>query len=116
VHEVAVRTRRLVRRRIATPAFHPNAAQRVLDAGPGVFAVRRGGGAAAPVLALTNVTARAQEAVLARDQLDSPAAVWRDRITGRERRADPRGTLWLSLGPYEVLWLTPDDDAAPPAP
>jgi len=23
---------------------------------------------------------------------------------------DPRGILWVSLRPYEVLWLTPDDD------
>jgi len=111
VHEVAVRFRRLVRRRIATPAFHPNAAQRVLDAGPGVFAVRRGGtGGPAPVLALTNVTSRPQEAVVVREMLESPAVTWRDRITGRARRVDPRGVLWVSLRPYEVLWLTPDDD------
>ena len=117
VHEVAVRFRRLVRRRIATPAFHPNAAQRVIDAGPGVFAVRRGGaGGPAPVLALTNVTSRPQEAVFPRDQLDSPATVWRDRITGRDRRAIPGGALWVSLRPYEVLWLTPDDDGPSPAP
>jgi hypothetical protein len=117
VHEVAVRFRRLVRRRIATPAFHPNAAQRVLDGGPGVFAVRRGGaGGPAPVLALTNVTSHPQEAVFAREDLESPAVVWRDRITGRERRADRTGALWVGLRPYEVLWLTPDDDASAPGP
>jgi sucrose phosphorylase len=108
VHEVAVRFRRLVRRRIATPAFHPNAAQRVLDAGDAVFAVLRGGTAGVPpVLALTNVTAAPQEAVFAREHLGTEAATWLDRITGRERRAD-HGVLRVALRPYEVVWLTPD--------
>jgi sucrose phosphorylase len=113
VHEVAVRFRRLVRRRIATPAFHPNAAQRVLDAGRGVFAVRRGGaGGPAPVLALTNVTSVPQEVSLPREGLDAPATAWRDRITGRERGAVTEDALRLTLRPYEVLWLTPDDVSA----
>jgi hypothetical protein len=68
------------------------------------------------VLALTNVTPQPQEAVLARQDLDSAAVVWRDRITGRDRRATPDGPLWVSLRPYEVLWLTPDDDDPSPAP
>jgi sucrose phosphorylase len=109
VHEVAVRFRRMVRRRIATAAFHPNAAQRVLDAGDAVFAVLRGGaGGVPPVLALTNVTAEPQEAVFAREHLGTAAAVWLDRITGRERRAD-HGVLRVALRPYEVVWLTPDE-------
>jgi hypothetical protein len=108
VHEVAVRFRRMVRRRIATPAFHPNAAQRVLDAGDAVFAVLRGGTAGVPpVLALTNVTAEPREAVFAREHLGTDAVVWLDRITGRERRAD-HGVLRVALRPYEVAWLTPD--------
>ena len=41
VSQVARGMRRLVRRRIAQPAFHPNASQRVLDAGPAVFALLR---------------------------------------------------------------------------
>jgi glycosidase len=108
VHEVAVRFRRMVRRRIATPAFHPNAGQRVLDAGDAVFAVLRGGTAGVPpVLALTNVTAEPREAVFAREHLGTDAVVWLDRITGRERRAD-HGVLRVALRPYEVVWLTPD--------
>ena len=103
-----MRFRRMVRRRIATPAFHPNAAQRVLDAGDAVFAVLRGGtGGVAPVLALTNVTEEPQEAVFAHEHLGTSAAVWLDRITGRERRA-AHGLLRVALKPYEVVWLTPD--------
>jgi sucrose phosphorylase len=113
VHEVAVRIRRLVRRRIATPAFHPNAAQRVLDVGRGVFAVLRGGdGGPPPVLALTSVMMEPAEVVLARDLLGSRATAWRDRITGRERGVVTDELMRVTLRPYEVLWLTPDDVSA----
>ena len=107
-HRVATRFRRLVRRRVRTPAFHPNGAQRVLDAGEGVFAVWR----ASPdgrqrVLALTNVTAAPQRVAVAADSLGGAAGAWRDLLTSRRLPGVPDG-LAAVLRPYEVLWLTPD--------
>jgi sucrose phosphorylase len=107
-HRVATRFRRLVRRRVHTPAFHPNGAQRVLDAGEGVFAVWR----ASPdghqrVLALTNVTAAPQRVALPAEELGGAPARWRDLVTSRRLPGQPLG-LEAVLRPYEVLWLTPD--------
>ena len=59
VSQVARGMRRLVRRRISQPAFHPNASQVVLDAGPAVFALLRERQGVQRLLALTNVTASA---------------------------------------------------------
>jgi hypothetical protein len=53
------------------------------------------------------------ELLLARDDLGSRATAWRDRITGRERGAVTGEAFRVTLRPYEVLWLTPDDDVAP---
>ena len=107
-HRVATRFRRLVRRRVHTPAFHPNGAQRVLDAGEGVFAVWR----ASPdghqrVLALTNVTAAPQRVALPAEALGVAPAGWRDLVTSRLLPGQPHG-FEATLRPYEVLWLTPD--------
>ncbi len=98
------RYRRLLRVRAAHPAFHPHGEQRILDAGPAIFAVlRRGATSAGPVLCLHNVSGRPQTA-----EVDL-AAIWdaspgrlTDLLTGRTldmRRA-------LRLGPYQVRWLT----------
>jgi sucrose phosphorylase len=106
VHQVASRLRRLARRRIATPAFHPNAPQRVLDVGAGVFAVLRGPGAdARPVLALTNVTALEQRLHVSETDLPALGTVWTDLLS--PRRVSPAGGLEIVLKPYEVAWLAP---------
>lgn len=104
VYAVASGLRRLARRRIATRAFHPNAPQAVLDAGPGVFAVRRGAGAER-VVALTNVTAAEQRVTLDAAVLGGPDAI-KDLITGR--LAPLRGgRLDTALRPYGLVWLAP---------
>ncbi|HVR70123.1 MAG TPA: sugar phosphorylase [Vicinamibacteria bacterium] len=107
-HRVATRFRRLVRRRIRTPAFHPNGEQRILDAGEAVFAVRRTSpGGRQRVVALTNVTALPQSVVLPAEALGGAAGQWRDVITSRRLRGQPGG-LEAALRAYEVLWLTPE--------
>ncbi len=106
-HQVAQRTRRLVTRRIRIPSFHPNAGQRILAGGDGVFAVlrtaREGGGR---VLALTNVTAREQRVAIPLGETGSAATRWRDALSGRAVSArDAR--VEVSLRPYGLLWLEP---------
>ena len=58
------------------------------------------------VLALTNVTARAQRFTCPRGALGRDAADWRDRLGGRTV-GTPEGALAVDLEPYEVLWLSP---------
>jgi len=107
VYQVAVRLRRLIKRRVGIPAFHPNAEQRVLFPGDGVFAVlRETRDGRQGVLALTNVTALEQHVRLPKDVLGAPASAWTDLTSGRRQRT--RGDLDVVLPPYGVLWLTPD--------
>jgi len=104
VHQVAVRMRRLIRRRIRCAAFHPNASQRVLFASPAVFALlRESADGTERVLALTNVTAAEQRLAFDTAELGGGEA-WRDLLSGRPQLAND-GTLALVLRPYEVLWL-----------
>jgi sucrose phosphorylase len=108
VHRVATRFRRLVRRRIATPAFHPNGRQRILPAGDSVFAVlRHSPDASQRVVALTNVTGGTQRVSLPASAIDGSSAKWRDILTASVRAGEGKG-LDVLLRPYEVLWLTPE--------
>ncbi len=92
-------TRRL-RLRAAHPAFHPDAAQEVLDLDPRVFAVRRtapSGGEA--VTALANVSL--ETVALPLDRLP-PAADVKDLLGGSGLECGNE----CRLGPYEAAWLT----------
>lgn len=109
VHQVAARFRRLVKRRIATPAFHPNADQRLLDVGQAVFAVvRETRDGAQRVVALTNVTAQPQRVGVSAAELRAGSARWRELLTGQSLRGTPEGGLDVALRPYGVMWLTPE--------
>jgi glucosylglycerate phosphorylase len=100
--------RQLLQARRSAAAFHPAAPQRVLDLGPGLFALQRGpaeDGSDQTVLALHNVTARSQTVNLAEAlaSLHLPSAVpLRDLITGAA--VEDRATS-LTLPPYRVVWL-----------
>jgi sucrose phosphorylase len=107
VHRVATRFRRLIRRRIATPAFHPNGAQRIVPAGDSVFAVlRTSPDGTQRVLALTNVTDAPQSVALPPEELGGAARSWQDILSGREWQGSGE-RLEATLQPYEVRWLTP---------
>ena len=82
---------RLIRVRRAEAAFHPNAAQTVVNVGNAVFAIRRGSNAR-QVLALHNVTAQPQQVML-----DSAMT---DLLGG-----GAFGPGAVELAPYQVLWL-----------
>jgi sucrose phosphorylase len=99
VHLIHIRTR--------LAAFHPAADQRVLLLNPAVFSIvrvaRRSEGF---VMALTNVTAEAQELLVPLDRLDMPLSLWRDTLTDRHIRAEG-DTLRVPLKAYEIIWLEP---------
>jgi sucrose phosphorylase len=92
--QIFARMATLLRARRAQPAFHPNAPQRVLPTGPGVFGLRRGPYRGQEIVSLHNLTGE-------RQALEGPWPAALDLITGRRVETCPV----LSLGPHEVLWL-----------
>jgi glucosylglycerate phosphorylase len=107
VHEVATRFRRMLKRRVARAAFHPNASQRVLDLGPAIFGVVRATSDASDrVVALVNVTPATQSVSISCDETGSTARTWRDTLSKRTLTVTA-GTLPVTMKPYDVLWLIP---------
>jgi sucrose phosphorylase len=86
---------RLLEVRRLQPAFHPNAPQRVLPAGRGVFGLERGPREGQTIVALHNLTGTVQTV----PPLGSTGHI--DLISGR--RFPPEESL--ELGPYQALWL-----------
>jgi sucrose phosphorylase len=78
------------------PAFHPQAAFEVLDAGTGLFVIRRTGGGQT-IYAVTNVSSRPVALDLDRLGIARPA---HDRVSGD--RID--SAQWV-LAPYRFAWL-----------
>jgi sucrose phosphorylase len=78
------------------PAFHPQAAFEVLDAGAGLFAIRRTGGGQT-IFAVTNVSARPVNLDIERLGISRSA---RDLVSGDRIDSDP----WV-LAPYRFAWL-----------
>jgi glycosidase len=113
VRLVATRIRRMLKRRVARPAFHPNADQLVIDAGASVFAIlrtaatRANGAPADRVLAITSVSAAPVELAIDLAAIGVDEIRWRDTLSRRPLIAI-YGQLLLTLRPYEVLWLVPE--------
>jgi sucrose phosphorylase len=107
-HQIARRFFRLLEVRTASPAFHPNAGQRILRGNPAVFAVLRiAKDGRQAVLALTNVSDREQAVSFSEKETGVASRLWRDLLS--ERGVEGRdGRLETRLAPYEVLWLTPE--------
>jgi sucrose phosphorylase len=106
LHQVAAAHRTLLRARVATPAFHPRGAQRVLRLSPAVFSLLRTSPSGdARVVCLTNVTASVQEVEVGVRELGIASEAWYDLLGGRGWLATD-GCLRVALGPYDVLWLT----------
>jgi sucrose phosphorylase len=95
--------RNLIRARALQPAFHPNAAQVILELDDRVFALeRRQQGEGARLLALHNVS---DEAVALTVPVPDESVTWTDVISGRTLEPE-HGGLSLGLPPYRFAWLT----------
>ncbi len=92
--------RRLLAARRAQPAFHPGAPEAVLDAGPGVFALRRGPRDGQMVWALHNVTASPVSVDPAGIGTETPGPA-RDLLADSSVNL----TVPIELGPYGVRWI-----------
>ncbi|MEJ2338107.1 MAG: alpha-amylase family glycosyl hydrolase [Gemmatimonadales bacterium] len=96
---------RLLSIRVSEPAFHPNAAQEVLDLSPSLFAVlRTSRDGERRILALTNVTDKDQRLELDVEELALPQGRFRDLVSKAELESEA-GKLSVTLEPYDVAWL-----------
>ena len=80
-------------------AFHPHSPQRVLEAGPGIFALARGPRKGQLVVALHNLTGSPREAT--GDWLMTGPEGWQDLVGGEYIAA----ATAVRMDPYQVLWL-----------
>ncbi len=97
-HRVFVGIARLLRARAAEPALHPDAAQRVHDAGPALFVIERRTADGRRLLAATNVTNEHARLAVA------DAAAWSDLLSGES----PSGPE-VAMPPFAVRWLVTRD-------
>jgi glucosylglycerate phosphorylase len=102
---VFTRMRGLLQARAAEAAFHPNAAQRVLDLGVGVFAVLRTAADGSKVLCVQSVSAARQSLSIDLQQLGFRNAPLSDLLGGGTVAPSGLGQLDMALAPYQVLWL-----------
>ena len=96
----------LIQTRTRCRAFHPSATQQVITRDAAVFSVLRRTRGGEMILALTNVTAAAQELLLPLDSLGEDTTLWRDILVDRYIRAE-QGLLRIPLDAYEIIWLEP---------
>lgn len=108
VAKVASRFIHLIRTRMSSPAFHPNAAQQVLEGHRHVFALLRSARDGTRVLALTNVSDREQTFICARETLSTDTSDWEDLLSGLKIQTDD-AALAVRLEPYAILWLRAAD-------
>ena len=98
---------RLTAIRVKKRAFHPHGKQKILTISKSIFAVYR----ISPekdqhILALINVSDKVCRIEVPLSELDTNAIHWYDLVSEMEWMADD-GKLYLSLQPYDVIWLSP---------
>jgi glucosylglycerate phosphorylase len=97
--QVFARYARLLEVRWRQPALHPRSGQRILEVGPGIFALARGPREGQSLVTLHNVSDSPR--VAAGDWPAGGRGDWEDVIGGE--RFDSGSEL--QLAPYQVLWL-----------
>ena len=101
---------RLIAIRTKKRAFHPNGDQHILMITPDIFTILR----ISPegdqhILTLTNVTNRACKIEVPLSRIGTGETRWYDLVSGMEWMAENQ-RLYLSLQPYDVMWLEPYRD------
>lgn len=106
-YRVASRFRQLAEHRVAIPALHPGARQKLVPTDGTVFVLwRRSLDGASVLLALVNVTGQQQHVDVPCALLEVQNPSWKDRFTG-SRFGCCGDRLSATLSPYAVLWLEP---------
>ncbi|WP_296897612.1 sugar phosphorylase [Thiohalocapsa sp.] len=102
---------RRLRLRAAQPAFHPDAAQTVLELPKGLFGVRRDAAETGQRLwMLANVTNRKRSCALSRLDRHWQRGCWRELISGWESDAAALASRF-ELAPHQVAWLVHEPKA-----
>ncbi|EFK06276.1 alpha amylase, catalytic domain protein [delta proteobacterium NaphS2] len=104
-HKIAYGFGTMVWRRTLEKAFHPNAAQHILNISDAVFAVLRTSvDQKERILCVINITSREQHITVDLSQLELHSKSWLD-ILSEQSFAAQGNTLTLKLSPYDVVWL-----------
>ncbi len=105
-HKIAYGFGDMIARRTRERAFHPNAAQRILQISDAVFAlVRTSIDKKEQVLCITNITARNQPVTVNISAQGLNPKFSRLDILSKRSFSTDGGVISLNLSPYEVLWL-----------
>jgi glucosylglycerate phosphorylase len=107
-HAVLTRLRGQLGARVREPAFHPSAAQLIVDAGPSHFALQRTSEAGdSTVVCVHDVSGRgARIRAKAPDRLPGGARLV-DLLDGSEHVTEVDGTVDVAVPPYGARWLRP---------
>ncbi|MBI9074387.1 MAG: sugar phosphorylase [Desulfatibacillum sp.] len=108
-HKVVDLYGRMIAKRVKETAFHPNAPQEVLNLHPAIFCVKRTcPETGQPVLAMTNVSGSAISFDMSCKKTGIHCNRFVEILSGDRRiyETDKNFNLQLTLGPYDVLWLT----------
>ena len=97
---------KLIEIRKSLPAFHPNAAQQIINFSPSTFSVLRVSlDKRDSVLAITNISPRVVDLNLSiLGQEFNIHARWRDLITDQDLSPE-KDELRITLAPYQYMWL-----------
>ena len=105
-HQVSTRLCERIRTRTDERAFHPNGPQRVLRAGPKVFAIQREApDGSSAVVCLHSLSGRREPVVLGPEEGLTVTGQFRDLCAERGAATDAGGVLHVELEPYGVAWL-----------
>lgn len=105
-HQVSTRLSERIRTRTGEPAFHPNGAQRVLEAGGKLFALQRESpDGSSAVVCLHSLSGRREPVVIGPEEGLTVRGEFRDLCAERGAKTDAAGALHIELEPYGVAWL-----------
>ena len=97
---------RLLVLRTRRGAFHPNSDQKILMVSPDIFIVVRKKSEKKLAIAMTNVTDRTSLIEISLLDIGTTITHWFDIVSKVEWMAD-KGVLYLTLQPYDIVWLEP---------
>ncbi|MBN2425793.1 MAG: sugar phosphorylase [Calditrichaceae bacterium] len=103
--QVTSRLRRLIKKRINEPAFHPNAGQKVFNISDKLFCLLRTANEHnQQILTVTNISNRSLSVNLNLDAIPHAGNRWQDIVSGSVFTS-PDNYLRFDLKPYQVCWL-----------
>jgi len=98
---------RLIAIRTKKSAFHPHGEQKILMISPDIFTVLRTSlEEEQQILSLINITSKVCHIEIPLSEVGSNEIYWYDIVSGMEWMADDK-KLFLTLQPYDIIWLEP---------